>query len=345
MLELSVIVVSWNVRDLLRACLRSVDAELATLAAVEQGSVPPSAAADGRSERASAAQPDRARLEMQSSTEIIVVDNASVDGTTDMLRTDFPHVRVLANRHNAGFGAANNQALRVASGRYALLLNPDAEARPGAIGRLLTFLDQRPQAAGAGPRLLNPDGSTQPSRRRFPDVPTAFVESTVLQRYLGGLRRVRRFYLSETSDDRPQRVDWLVGACLLLRRSALDEVGGFDERFFMYSEEMELCYRLRQAGHELWYVPEAEVLHHEAASSRQDLFRRNVTFHESRYRFFRKHHGAAPALALRWFVFGTFLFQLLEESAKLALSPAKRPLRRERIRMHARIVAWYLRGY
>jgi GT2 family glycosyltransferase len=147
---------------------------------------------------------------------------------------------------------------------------------------------------------------------------------------------------SAQPDDVPQQVDWLVGACLLLRRAALDEVGGFDERFFMYSEEMDLCYRLRQAGYEIWFVPRAEVMHHEAASSSQDLFRRNVNFHESRYRFFRKHHGAAPALALRWFVFGTFLFQLAEEAAKFVLQPAKRQLRRDRVHLYSRIVKWYL---
>jgi len=193
-----------------------------------------------------------------------------------------------------------------------------------------------------GPRLVKPDGSTQPSRLSFPGVGTAFVEGTVLQRYAGSIGALKRFYRAERPDDEPQQVDWLVGACLLVRRSALDEVGGFDERFFMYSAEMDLCYRLRQSGYEVWFVPDAEVLHYEAASSSQDLFRRNVNFHESRYRFFRKHHGVAPALALRWFVFGTFLFQLGEEAAKFVLQPAKRQLRRERVHLYSRIVKWYL---
>ncbi|MFI5268580.1 MAG: glycosyltransferase family 2 protein [Chloroflexota bacterium] len=306
MLQLSVVVVNWNVRELLRACLRS--------------------AIDDASDDA----------------EIVVVDNASGDGSVEMVRAEFPEVRLIANASNAGFGAANNQALTDSEGRYVLFLNPDAEVRPGAIGRLLAFIDQRPRVACVGPKLLNPDGSTQPSRRSFPGVATAFVESTVLQRHLGGLKALSRFYRSGQPEDEPQKVDWLVGACLLVRRAALDEVGAFDERFFMYSEEMDLCYRFRRAGYEVWYVPEAEVLHHEAASSSQDLFRRNVNFHESRYRFFRKHHGAAPALALRWFVFGTFLFQMAEEAAKFLLQPAKRPMRRERVNLYSRIVKWYL---
>ncbi|HLQ33552.1 MAG TPA: glycosyltransferase family 2 protein [Chloroflexota bacterium] len=332
MLQLSVIVVNWNVRDLLRACLRSVERERHPERSEGSFSSQP-----GRSFVAAAPQDD-----MLPGTEIIVVDNASSDGSVEMVRGEFPNARLIANAENAGFGAANNQALSQSEGKYVLFLNPDTELRPGAVRRLLAFIDQRPRAGCVGPRLLNPDGSTQPSRRGFPGVGTFFVESTVLQRYLGSLPALQRFYRAELPEDEPQQVDWLVGACLLMRRGALDEVGAFDERFFMYSEEMDLCYRLRRAGYEIWFVPEAEVLHHEAASSSQDLFRRNVNFHESRYRFFRKHHGLAPALALRWFVFGTFVFQLAEEAAKFLLQPAKRQLRRDRVHLYSRIVKWYL---
>jgi N-acetylglucosaminyl-diphospho-decaprenol L-rhamnosyltransferase len=307
--ELTVIIVSWNVRNLLRACLDSV----------------------------CHAQPSQ-----ESAVQIIVVDNASSDGSAEMVRAEFPGVQLIANARNIGFGAANNQALKEAGGEYVLFLNPDTEVRPGAIEALLAFIKARPRVACVGPKLLNPDGSVQPSRRRFPRVGTAFVESTMLQRHIGWLPAVRAFYRGDQPDDVAQQVDWLVGACLLARKSAFDEVGGFDERFFMYSEEMDLCYRLAHAGYETWYVPEARVMHYEAASSSQDLFRRDVNFHESRYRFFRKHHGAAPALALRWFVFGTFVFQLLEEAAKFVLQPAKRELRRERVSRYGRIIKWYL---
>ncbi len=302
--DLSIVIVNWNVRELLRACLRSLDPNL--------------------------------------HAEVIVVDNASSDGSVEMVRGEFPTVRLIANGRNLGYGAAINQAVSQCTGDYLLILNPDTEVRPGAVHRLVEFIYERPRAACVGPHLVNPDGSTQSSRRSFPGLWTAFVESTILQRWFGGLGALRRFYRSAQPDDVPQQVDWLVGACLLLRRAALDEVGGFDERFFMYSEEMDLCYRLRQAGYEIWFVPRAEVMHHEAASSSQVLFRRNVNFHESRYRFFRKHHGAAPALALRWFVFGTFLFQLAEEAAKFVLQPAKRQLRRDRVHLYSRIVKWYL---
>jgi N-acetylglucosaminyl-diphospho-decaprenol L-rhamnosyltransferase len=330
-LHLSVVVVNWNVRDLLRTCLRSALEECRPQR--REGAMP---AGQG------AADPSLDAATTEIEAEIIVVDNASRDGSVEMVRAEFPDVRIIANERNVGFGAANNQAIAASDGRYVLCLNPDTEVRRGAIRRLLAFIEQRPQVACVGPKLLNPDGSTQSSCRAFPSVATAFVESTMLQRYFGGLKALGRFYRRGQTEAEPQRVDWLVGACLMLRRSALDEVGSFDERFFMYSEEMDLCYRLRRAGYEVWYVPEAEVVHHEAASSSQDLFRRNVNFHESRYRFFRKHHGAAAALALRWFVFGTFLFQIAEEAAKFPLQPARRPLRRERVHLYWRIVKWYL---
>lgn len=323
MLQLSIIIVNWNVRDLLRTCLNSI----------------PSPSLGRGSSNIPLADPLPSKGE---GIEIIVVDNASADGSVAMLRDEFPAVRVIANAENVGFGAANNQGLGESSGKYVLFLNPDTEVKPGAIQLLLTFIDQRPRAGCVGPRLLNPDGSTQPSRRSFPRLATFLVESTVLQRYLSGLASLGRFYHLLEPEDQPQQVDWLVGACLLVRRAALDEVGAFDERFFMYSEEMDLCYRLRQAGWEVWFVPEAEIVHHEGASSRQDLFRRNVNFHESRYRFFEKHHGLAAAMALRWFVFGTFLFQLAEEAAKFLLQPAKRDVRRERVHLYGRIVKWFL---
>ena len=129
---------------------------------------------------------------------------------------------------------------------------------------------------------------------------------------------------------------------MLFRHEALNRTGGFDERFFMYSEEMELCWRTRRAGYETWYVPEAQIVHYGGASSQQDVFQRHVNFHESRYRFFRKYYGAGPALVLRWFVFGTFLFQLAEEAGKFALQPSKRAMRRKRIRLYTKIVQWYL---
>ena len=327
MSALTVIIVNWNVRDLLRGCLTSVfeDLQRAGLSAVG-------------TQRQRGDDDDDTLPE----AEVFVVDNASADRSAEMVTEEFPAVRLISNHQNLGFGAANNQALVASAGENILFLNPDTVVRPGAISALLGFLTSNPRVACVGPRLLNPDGSTQSSRRTFPRLSTAFVESTILQRYFGGLQGVRNYYLESAPPDHPQEVDWLVGACLLVRRSALDSVGTFDERFFMYSEEMDLCYRFKKAGQEVWYDPAAEVVHVEAASSNQDLFHQNVNFHESRYRFFRKHSGATGALALRGFTFFTFLFQMVEEAAKLLLQPSKREMRLGRIRLYARVVKWYL---
>ena len=330
--ELSVIIVSWNVADLLRACLRSVLDEVrrAGMAPIEAAH-----ANEGEGEGEGAGGPG---------VEIVVVDNASRDGSAEMVRREFPAARLLANSENRGFGAANNQGLAESRGAAVLFLNPDTVVHPGAFSELLACLREHPEVGAVGPRLVNPDGSTQSSRRHFPWLAAAFVESTPLQRHLGRLPALRHYYAADAPDSCSQTVDWLVGACLLVRRAALDRVGGFDERFFMYSEEMDLCFRLRQAGYSVRYLASAQVTHHEAASSRQDLFRQNVNFHESRERFFRKHGRPLGALVLHWFVFLTYLEQMAEESGKLLLQPAKRSLRLDRLRLYARVVVWYLRG-
>ncbi len=215
---LTIIIVNWNVRDLLRACLTSV------LAGLEADAL---------------------------SAEVIVVDNNSADHSADMVSAEFPLVTLIANDRNLGFGTANNQGLAASTGENVLFLNPDTVVRPGTFGALLDFLAEHPEVACVGPRLLNPDGSTQPSRRGFPQLRTAFVESTPLQRYAGGLQSVRQFYRQDAPEDEAQQVDWIVGAAMLIRRSVLEEVGGFDESFFMYSEEMDLCFRIKQAGYQI----------------------------------------------------------------------------------------------
>src|SRR5262249_26566022 len=189
--------------------------------------------------------------------------------------------------------------LRLARGRHLLLLNPDTEVRPGAVDALSAYLDAHPDVAAVGPRLLRADGSTQPSRRRFPGRLTGFVESTVLQRWLPDAPPPRSYYVADQPDDREQDVDWLTGAGIMLRAEALRAVGLFDERFFMYSEEVDLCRRIKSAGWRVVYLPAATVVHHEGKSSEQNLTSRDLRFHESRFLYYAKHHGRGWALLLR----------------------------------------------
>ena len=322
--DVTVIIVNWNTWPLLERAL-------ASLLGVERTRL------EGEGSRFAAQPPT---LSSQPPTlELIVVDNGSEDGSAELVQQRFPEVRLVANRRNRGFAAAVNQGLNLAAGRYVLLLNSDARLEPTALGRLAAYLDAHPRVAVVGPRLRNPDGSIQSSRRRFPTLATTFLESTVLQRFWPQHPLLQRYYVLDRSDDEAQAVDWLSGACLLVRRAAIAEVGGLDERFFMYSEELDWCRRFRAAGWEVVYLPEAEATHEAGGSSRRDLLARHIQFNESKCRYVGKYHGPWAEVALRCFLFGMFVFQLVEEGTKLLLGH-KPALRRERLRTIAGVLRY-----
>ena len=316
MVDLSVIIVSWNVRELLQRCLQALvpsskfQVPCSPLNNLERGTW---------------------------NLELIVVDNASSDGSAAMVRQHFPQVRLIANNSNLGFTHANNQGLAASQGRYVLLLNPDTEVVGDAVATLLAFLEAHPDVGVVGPQLRFPDGSIQPSRRRFPTLATAFVESTVLQPLFAGSSLLRRYYVADQPDDVTQDVDWLVGACLLVRREAIEQAGPLDEGFFMYSEELDWCRRLKQAGWRIVYLPAAQVIHYEGKSSEQNLAARDIRFHSSKVRYFRKHHGAWSAELLRLFLLGTFVWQLAVESLKWLVGH-KRPLRASRVKAYLEVL-------
>jgi N-acetylglucosaminyl-diphospho-decaprenol L-rhamnosyltransferase len=252
--------------------------------------------------------------------DVTVVDNASGDGSADLVATHFPWAGLVRNTRNVGFGAAHNQVLReaVQTARCLLVLNADAVPQPGSLRRLVEFLDEQPDVAVVGPRLRYPDGRTQPSRRRFPTRRTLFLESTQLQRFWPDNAILRDFYVADRSDDETQDVDWLVGACLCVRSAAAQQVGLFDERFFLYSEELDWCRRFRAAGWRVVYCPEAEVVHLEGASSRLDLAARDRAFQASKVRYAETWHGRPTALALRGYLVLEYLARAVEESVRLA---------------------------
>ena len=308
MTELSISVVSYRTPVLLRQCLGALES-------------------------------DRAHMDM----DVTVVDNASGDGSAEMVSTEFPWVRLIRNARNAGFGSAHNRALRAATGRCLMVLNSDAIPRPGALRTLVDFLDAHPAVAVAGPKLRYPDGTVQPSRRRFPTLATLFLESTQLQRLSPGNRVLRRYYVADGSDDEPQEVDWLVGACLCVRASAVLDVGLFDERFFMYSEELDWCRRFRAQGWRVAYVPSAEVLHLEGASSRLDLAARDRLFQAGKLQYAAKWHGPSAARALRTYLVIEYLVRAGEEGVKMALG-SRVGERRARLRVIGSGLRHALRG-
>ena len=264
--------------------------------------------------------------------EVTVVDNASGDGSAEMVEREFPGVHLVRNPRNAGFAAAHNLVLRAAQGTYWLVLNPDAAPRPGALQTLVDFMGANPDVAVAGPKLHYPDGSVQSSRRRFPEVSTLFLESTQFQRFSPRNATLRRYYVTDRSDDDPQEVDWLVGACLCVRAHAAEQVGLLDERFFMYGEELDWCRRFRAAGWRISYVPAAVVVHLEGASSRLDLATRDRNFQSSKLAYAAKWHGVQVAAALRVYLIFEYVARALEESIKLATG-SRQGERRARLRV------------
>jgi len=263
-------------------------------------------------------------------SQVIVVDNASGDGSLSMLRQEFPDIDLIANVENVGFTRGNNQAIARSEGRYVLLLNPDTEIQGDALGEMVAYMDAHQRVGALGPQLLDPDGRVQPSRRRFPTLRTAYVESTFLQQWFPESNVLKRYYILDSSDDETQSVDWVVGACLLMRRETLEEVGLLDERFFMYSEELDWCYRAKKSGWGIIYFPAAQVIHHVGKSSEQVLPVRHIQFQRSKVLFFKKHHGYWSGQALRVFLLAVYLWQMMLEAFKWLMGH-KRSLRRQRV--------------
>ncbi len=285
---LSVIIVSYNVRDLLRACLASL--------------------------RAAAEE-----LPLQ----VLVVDNASSDDSAAMVAREFPEVELLDLGYNAGFSAANNAAIARAIAPAVLLLNPDTEAPPGALPGLRAFMEARPRRGIAGPRLLNSDGSFQPSAWPQPTL------AGVLRDHLLPPKWRRRAAASGMTS---RRVGWVSGAALLVRRAVIEQIGTLDEALF-WSEDVDFCRRATAAGWEVWYAPEVAIVHHGSRSVPSN--RGAVIYHQyrSKAHFFRKHRGAAEWQALRAVL-------ALEVGAKLvlrALQP-RSPDRDDRMLAYRRVL-------
>jgi GT2 family glycosyltransferase len=267
-MNLSILIVSWNTRDLLHQCLESIYAH------------PPDCL-----------------------FEVWVVDNASTDGTPEMLYDTFPQVRLIQNPDNTGFAAANNQAIHRSHSRYVLLLNPDTVVLPGALDELVRYMEGNPRAGGAGPRLLNPDGSLQPSCCPTPTLVNEFMRLFHLDRIW--LRA--KSNMETWAHDVPRPVEIIQGACLILRRSALEQVGYLDERFFIYSEDDDICMRLRKDGWTLSWLPFAEVIHYGGQSTSQVQAEMFLELYENKLKLMRKHYGRSGAAIYKLILFGSAL--------------------------------------
>jgi hypothetical protein len=267
-MDLSVVILSWNDRQFLEACLQSLR--------------------DARSAR---------------TTEIIVVDNASTDGSPEMVAALFPEVKIIRNAENLGFPKGNNIGVKASQGKYVYLLNSDIKIFPGCLDALADYLDQNPRAGMVGPRILNRDLTHQSSCRRFPTLWNNFCEVTGLAKVFAGSKRFSGEHMFYFKGDRLMEVDVLVGCFWTIRREAVNEFGLLDEGFFMFAEDVDWCKRFWEAGWRVVFCPAAQAIHYRGGSStKKDAVWLALTQQRSILRYWKKHHGAAANLGIRCLV-------------------------------------------
>ena len=218
-----------------------------------------------------------------------MVDNGSSDETAKIVREFYPAVNLIENKRNLGYAKANNKGIEGAQGRYVLLLNPDTQLTENSLFSMHEFMERNPRAGALGPKLLNPDGSTQASCREFPIFSTLVWEFTGLSRLFPRSRIFGGWRMGYFAFDQPREVDQPMGSCLMLRKGTLDQIGSFDEDFPMFFNDVDLCYTMKSAGWKIYFHPDARVIHHKGASTRK-VKRKMIWFsHLAFFRFFKKH--------------------------------------------------------
>ncbi len=277
----------------------------------------------------------------ESAVEIVVVDNASTDGSAAMVHTDFPEARLITNLHNPGFGAAANQGLRICTAPYALLLNADTRLLPGTLVLLKGTLDRDLNAAIVGPRIVGIEGHLQISAFPFPTLLPVFLD---LAGFAPGNRWLRRALGSEPSE--PRQVDWVLGAAMMLRCEAILAIGGFDEGYSMYFEETDLCYRLCELEWRTLFVDSATIVHIGGASTVQGRHWWDVQLFRSRFRFYRCHYSPGRLVGLRLVVGTGMAAKLGRDVVRRAVAQdhSSRSRLREDIRIWSRVLGMAVRG-
>jgi GT2 family glycosyltransferase len=274
--ELSIVILSWNTLELTRKCLQSVAARRDEVAG-----------------------------------EVIVVDNASHDGSAEMVAREFPAVRLLRNAKNEGYARGNNQGIALANAPLVLLLNSDTEVRPGVLSALVGFLRAAPEYGAVAPRLVHPDGRVQKSCMRFPDLRIGLLYDSWFERRFGRGAHMRRYFMEDFDHLHDADVDQPPGACILIRRDLLARIGGFDESLFLFFNDVELCRAIADLGFKIRYLAAPEVLHHVGKSTAQ--FQDFVAeWGTNRVRYYRKRHGLLGVATIKF----AFLMRAAEEAWK-----------------------------
>ena len=254
-MDLSVIIVNWNVRQFLYTCLTSILAQTQSI-----------------------------------SFEVFVVDNASTDGSCEMIEKEFPQVKLIKNKTNRGFAAANNQAIKLAQGDYVLLLNPDTQLLDNSLEKLFLFAKNNPKASVITPKLLFSDGRLQLSVRRLPGFWDQFFILLKLHNFFPKLSAVKKYYMFDFNYQQTAKVEQVMGAAMLIKREVFGKVGLLDEKFWLLFEEVDFCQRLKQAGCEIYYYPKAQIIHHKAKSFNQrKTLAKQINFNHNLFNYFKKH--------------------------------------------------------
>ncbi len=278
MIDVSVCIVNWNTRELLRECIKSIKEKTSGII-----------------------------------YEIIIVDNASVDGSAEMLKEEFPDCKLIASRENLGFAKGNNRAVAEAGGNYILYLNPDTKLATNAICGLHSFLEKNPKYGTVGCRLVNADDSIQfTCARTFPTLFNQFCDLMLLNRVFPKFKLFSSIEMAYWDHNDSRDIDCLSGACIFARRQIIEKLKGFDENFFMYAEDVDLCYRIKNDGWKLYYLSTEKIYHIEGASSKKSSqkYFSAIAQRESNYYYFLKHFGVIQAKAYKTIIFFGSLFRL-----------------------------------
>lgn len=223
--------------------------------------------------------------------EVIVIDNHSVDGSVEAFKEAYPHITLIANAENTGFAKANNQGMAVSQGRYVLLLNSDTIVQPDTLETMIGLMDRRPELGAAGCKVILPDGSLDKAcKRGFPTPSASFYYAFGFSRRFPHHPKYNQYQLGHLNPDDEYTVDVLVGAFMLVRREAVDQVGGLDETFFMYGEDIDWCYRIKEAGWGIYYYPRTYIVHVKGGSARRRPLKIIYEFHRAMWVFHRKHY-------------------------------------------------------
>ncbi len=302
-MDLSVVIVSWNTKEYLLPCLASIFGK-----------------------------------EQRVGSEVILVDNGSYDESGSEVKKAFPSVRIIQNQENLGFSKAVNQGLQKASGKYVLLLNPDTHVKDGALERLVLFMDAHSDVGVAGAQLLNSDGSKQSSIANFPSLATELFNKSLLRRLFP-----KRFPGKERDYSEPVQVDSVIGACMAVRREAIERVGLLDEDYFLFLEETDWCYRMKKAGWKIYHVPQAEVYHFQGKSAEAEKKKAKVEYYRSRYHFFKKNRGSLQWTILLSGLMIRLFFELLTMTAACVITLFAVKGWRRKLSIYAYLFWWHLR--